>query len=213
MQAPKTRKPERKPVDRRLLLTAAAAVVAVAIAAGAFLLLRDSGSGGGLAETMRAAGCTYREFPATGVGVHISNPDARPDEWTSIPPTFGPHFDTPAIFGMYDEPIQLARGLHNLEHGGITIYYGDDVPDDQVDALRRFYREDPGGLLLAPLPELNARIALAAWTSPIQGEEGEPKGHLAECTRFDQDAFATFLDDLRYRGPERFPPEALQPGS
>jgi len=37
--------------------------------------------------------------------------------------------------------------------------------------------------------------------------------YLATCPKFDQDAFATFRDELRFRGPERFPPDSLQPGS
>jgi hypothetical protein len=213
VQAPKTRKDERKPVDRRLLLFVAAGMLAAAAIAAAVYFLRDEVGSADVATAMREAGCTYREIPARAPGLHIADADARPEEWTSIPPTSGPHFGTPAIFNMYDEPIQLARGLHNLEHGGITIYYGDDVPDEQVDELRRFYRGDPVGLLLAPLPELNDKIALAAWTAPVEGEEGDPLGHLAECTRFDANAFETFRDELRFKGPERLPPEALQPGN
>jgi Protein of unknown function (DUF3105) len=214
VQAPKTRKDPRKPVDRRMLLLVGAAVLAAAIAAGAFLLLRDaSGGTADVATAMQDAGCTYQEVDASAPGIHINNPAARPKEWTTDPPTNGPHYVTPAIFNMYDEPIQLARAVHNLEHGGVVIYYGDDVPDGQVDELARFYREDPVGLLVAPLPRLGNRFALTAWTAPIQGEEGKPLGHLAFCTRFDEKAFATFRDELRFRGPERFPPEALQPGS
>jgi hypothetical protein len=213
VQAPKTRKDERPPVERRTLLIAAAAAVAAAVAGGAFLLFGGSDGSGGVRTAMREAGCTYREVPAGPAAVHIQNPDGMPDEWQTMPPTSGPHFGEPAIFGMYEEPIQLARAVHNLEHGGIAIYYGDDVPEEQVEALRRFYREDPVGLLLAPLPRIGNKIALTAWTAPVQGEEGDPLGHLAECTRFDAGAFDAFRDDLRFRGPERFPPEALRPGS
>jgi hypothetical protein len=214
VQAPKTRKDPRKPVDRRMVLLAAAAVLAIAIAAGAFLLLRDTSSGSeDVATAMSAAGCTYREVDALPFGVHIADPDATPEEWTTDPPTSGPHFTVPAIYNMYDEPIQLARALHNLEHGAIAIYYGRDVPEAQVEELRRFYRDDPVGLLMAPLPRLGNRIAMTAWTAPVEGEEGEEKGHLAFCTRFDENAFSTFRDELRFRGPERVPPESQQPGT
>ena len=43
------------------------------------------------------------------------------------------------IWGAYEEPLQLARIVHNLEHGGIYIFYGDDVPDAVVAELREFY--------------------------------------------------------------------------
>ena len=191
----------RKPVDRRLLLLVVAALIAAAIGAGAFLLLRDaSGRTPDVATAMDEAGCTYREVDAGAPGIHIANPEASPKEWTTDPPTNGPHYGSTAIFGIYDQPIQMARGVHDLEHGGVAIYYGRDVSDEQVDAIARFYREDPVGLLVAPLPRLGNRVALTAWTAPIEGEEGEPKGHLAFCTRFDESAFATFRDELRFRG-------------
>jgi hypothetical protein len=195
-----------------MLLLVGGAVLAVAIGVGAFLLLRGSGGSAEVADAMREAGCTYREVPAVGQA-HIGNADAMPEEWNTFPPTSGPHFGVPAIFGEYEEPLQLARALHNLEHGGVAVYYGDEVPDAQVEELRRFYRSDPTGMLLAPLPRLGDKIALTAWTAPIQGEEGRPMGHLAECTSYDENAFEAFRDELRFRGPERFPPEALEPGS
>jgi Protein of unknown function (DUF3105) len=213
VQAPKTRKDPRQPVDRRkLLLVAGAAVVAAAIAAGAFFLIRSTTDSVDVATAMREAGCTYREVDATAAGIHIPNPDAMPEQWTTFPPTSGPHFGTPAIFGEYDEPVQLARAVHNNEHGGVVVYYGDDVAETQVDELRGFYRDDPTGMLLTPLPRLGNRIAMTAWTAPVQGEEGEPKGHLALCPRYDERAFKAFRDELRFKGPERFPPEALEPG-
>ena len=58
------------------------------------------------------------------------------------------------------------------------------------------------------------KIALGAWTVPDDFEPGGTNGtaYLATCPKFDQDAFATFRDELRFRGPERFPPDSLQPG-
>jgi hypothetical protein len=195
-----------------MLLLVGGAVLAVAIGIGAFLLLRGSGGSAEVADAMREAGCTYREVPAVGQA-HIGDADAMPEAWNTSPPSSGPHFGVPAIFGEYEEPLQLARVLHNLEHGGVAVYYGDEVTDAQVEELRRFYRSDPTGMLLAPLPRLGDKIALTAWTAPIEGEEGRPLGHLAECTSYDENAFEAFRDELRFRGPERVPPEALEPGS
>ncbi len=50
---------------------------------------------------------------------------------------------------------------------------------------------------------------------PDDFEPGGTNGtaYLATCTKFDEDAFSTFRDELRFRGPERFPPDSLQPGS
>jgi hypothetical protein len=70
-------------------------------------------------------------------------------------------------------------------------------------------------MLLAPMPELGETIALGAWVTPdprpgAVGEGGQ--GHLGECTEFDENAFSTFRDEFRFRGPERFTPEQLEPG-
>jgi hypothetical protein len=37
-------------------------------------------------------------------------------------------------------------------------------------------------------------------------------GGIVICSGFDRDAFATFRDALRFKGPERFPASALAPG-
>jgi len=217
VQAPQTRKTER---DRRglgLLLAAALALVAVGGVA-AFFLLRDGESRDEpVAEAMRAAGCEFRTVQALDPGIHISDPEATPEEWNTFPPTSGPHFGQWVIWGDYEEPVRLAEAVHNLEHGGIVMYYGDDVPDSEVAAVRRFYRDDPTAMLLSPLPRLGDRIALTAWYAPDTGATADPgEGHqgiLAECTRFDEDAFEAFRDAYRFQGPERVAPESLEPGS
>ena len=120
------------------------------------------------------------------------------------------------IWGEYDEPVRLAQAVHNLEHGGIVMYYGSDVPDEEITKLRSFYRSDPAAMLLSPLPRLGDKIALTAWYAPtVDGEvrSTTSQGILAECTQFDENAFESFRDAYRFQGPERIPPESLQPGS
>ena len=79
-----------------------------------------------------------------------------------------------------------------------------------------WYRDDPNGIVIAPRPSLGNRIALAAWDAdPDQpGEEAPPgRGILAKCPGFDKEAFDAFRDEYGFKGPERFPREALSPGS
>jgi hypothetical protein len=215
VQAPKTRKDER---DRRGLWLILGAVVVLAAVAGAaaFFLLRGDSKAQTVPQAMRAAGCTYKTFKGNGYFVHISNPAATPKEWNSFPPTSGPHYGQWALWGEYDEPVQLARAVHNLEHGGIVMYYGKDVPDEEVAKVRRFYRSDPVAMLLSPLPRLGNKIALTAWYAPTKDGKvltNASKGILAECTNVDENAFETFRDAYRFQGPERIPPESLQPGT
>ena len=216
VQAPKTRKDQR---DRRGLWLIAGAVLVLAAVAGAaaFFLLRGGESKTeSVSQAMSDAGCTYRVFEGAPPGNHIANPAATPKSWNSFPPTSGPHFGQWVIWGAYDEPVRLAQAVHNLEHGGIVMYYGSDVPEEEVTKLLGFYRDDPAAMLLSPLPRLGDKLALTAWYAPSDGDKvlvDDSQGFLAECTRFDENAFEVFRDAYRFEGPERIPPESLQPGS
>lgn len=191
-------------------------VLAAVAGAAVFLLRGGESKTESVAQAMRDAGCTYRTFEAVGSGTHIANPAATPKEWNSFPPTSGPHYGETVIWGAYDEPVQLAQAVHNLEHGGVVTYYGSDVPDDEISKLRSFYRSDAAAMLVSPLPRLGDKIALTAWHAPEQDGQVDPEasqGILAECTRFDENAFESFRDAYRFQGPERIPAESLQPGS
>jgi hypothetical protein len=196
-----------------------AAVVALVVAGGAaaYFVLRDTSSATQDAEqAITSAGCTFQTFKALPAGVHITNPDVTPKQWNSFPPTSGPHYGQWVIWGEYDSPVRLTESVHNLEHGGIVIFYGKDVSQAQIEQLRRFYRDDPTAMLLAPLPKLGNKIALSAWYAPLAEKPGEARpdarGILAECTRYDEKAFKAFRSTYRFHGPERIPPESLQPG-
>jgi len=188
-----------------------------ALLAGAIAVVAVLASGGDAAETqvLEDAGCTLQTFPGLD-GTHLENLNAKP-KWNSNPPTSGPHYPGPAIWGEYDAPVRLIQSVHNLEHGGIVIHYGSEVPEATVAQIRGFYNEDPNGLIVAPLPSLRPpnTIALSAWTASERaaGADDKGRGYLAKCPQFDEKAFSTFVEEHRYKGPERFPPDLLKPGS
>ena len=211
VQAPKARGSERSSVGGhgRWIATAIAVVLVVAaVAAGGYFALAGKSSSGssakatpsGLTAAMAAAGCTLHTYPSAGRG-HITtlNP-SPPIKYNSFPPTSGKHYYVPAVWGSYDTPVSEYQAIHNLEHGGIVIQYGKGVSKDTISQLGDFYQSDPVALLAAPLPKLGDKVALTAWT------------HLALCPGFDEKAFEAFRDEYRYKGPENFPPSALQPG-
>jgi Protein of unknown function (DUF3105) len=202
VQAPQRRSDPRDPdASRRTLYILAGIALLGILALGGVLLLisqRDSGGSEGVAETMIAAGCTY-QTPAEQGRDHVQ--DGTRVKYNSSPPTSGNHYAVPVVWGSYDAPVEQARAVHNLEHGGIVIQYGDEVPPATVDELRAFYQDDPNGLLLAPLPSLNDQIAVTAWTQ------------LAKCTQFDRDAFEEFRDEFRAKGPEPRRVSDLAPGT
>ena len=204
-----------KGTDRRLIAIAAAAGVAVVVVAGVALALANGGDDGpgDARAALEAAGCTLTTTDAIR-GVHsITTPDGSSDEWNTDPPTSGPHYEVPVIWGSYDEPVNQAQLVHNLEHGGVAIQYGDDVPPATVEELESFVQENPRGTVLAPYPSLGNQIALGAWVTESASEPEKGTAYLAKCTAFDEDAFQAFLDAYQFQGPERFPPDSLLPGS
>jgi hypothetical protein len=211
IQAPRTRTTPVDPsVRRRRLLTVAGIglLVLLAVAAVAAFLALGGGSSDAKAA-LEDAGCTVRTFPAQE-GRHVEQ-HPKGFKYNSFPRTSGPHHPQPSTFGIYTEPLDQLHALHNLEHGGVAIQYGDDVPAADVAAIEAWYRDNATGLLVAPLPALGDKIALTAWNSDSpQTEEGD--GILADCTKFDEDAFDAYLDAYRFKGPERFPEDSLLPG-
>jgi hypothetical protein len=176
----------------------------------------SAGGAGDARAALEDAGCTLQEVRAEESGNHVNTAPKR-SEYNTWPPTNGPHHPNPAPFDAYSEPVEQYRLVHNLEHGAVVIQYGRGVPQTQVDEMVSWYRDDPNGIVIAPLPELGRQITLAAWTAEVSAtgeiEEGSGRGHLAKCPRFDEEAFDAFLDAYRFKGPERFEPEMLQPGT
>jgi Protein of unknown function (DUF3105) len=188
------------------LIAGGALLVLLLAGIGSFL----AGRGGGPREALAAAGCTREVFPSQGAR-HVTK-QPKDFEYNSTPATSGPHEPTPlapAVWGVYDDPVPQLKLIHNLEHGGVVVQYGPEVPPATVEAILAWYREDPNGLLVAPLPDalieaddsLSNRIALTAWT------------HLQTCARFNEEAYSDFVDTHRGDGPEAFPIEALAPGA
>lgn len=223
-QAPRTRAPISPDDERRLRRilygTAAAGILGLLVAFALFAF----GGGGSTGDpervrtALQAAGCTLttvKAVPNQADHSDVGSPDAIVETWNTSPPTSGPHYVEPTIWGVYDAELQQARVVHNLEHGGVYIQYGPDVPAQTVDELRAFYEDHRNGTLLAPLASLGDTIALGVWVTPRRAGEGSDRGvgHLARCTAFDEDAFSAFFDEFQFKGPERFPPDLLRPGS
>lgn len=173
----------------------------------------SSAAPGDARAALEAAGCTLTEVAAPeNAADHsdVPSPDSVSRDWNTDPPTGGPHYRETLVYGAYDEPVEQARLIHNLEHGAVFVQYGDDVPPATVAELRAFYDADPNGLVLAPYPSLGASVALGAWNDD---GGGRGTGRLAVCPGFDESAFAAFLSAYRFRGPERFAPDSMAPGS
>lgn len=208
------RKPTNEPTglafDRRLAAAAIAGVAVLVGLVGLYVVTQgeDAIAADEVRTAMTTAGCSMQEVEALPFNQHTLGPGDTSDEWNTDPPTSGPHSSETAIYGAYTEPLDQARLVHNLEHGAVFVQYGKDVPEETVAEVRRFYDDYRAGTLLAPYPKLDNEIALGAWT--VTGGEGT--AYLATCRTFDEAAFSAFFDAFQFRGPERFPADAMLPG-
>jgi len=225
VKAPKQRTSQRRAEDeakkRRLYLVGGGSIVALLAIVGIVALLGLAGGGEASASEARAsleeAGCTLTVKAATPNSAdhsEVTDPAMRLASWNTEPPTTGPHYGETLAYGSYAEEPDIARVLHNLEHGAAYILYGRDVPDATVGQLQAFYAEHESGTILAPYARLKKQIALGAWVLPGLPEAGNDRGSgvLAKCTKFDDDAYGAFFEAFQFKGPESFRPSDMQPG-
>jgi uncharacterized protein DUF3105 len=228
VQAPKRRVDPKQPRDprrARLALVAVGVVVAL-VAVGVGIALGVRGGGGGDAtKELAAAGCTFHTVPSqvpykakgdTGDGRAHFTQLPKEFKYNTFPPSQGPHNPTPLLFGIYDRPVSQFHLVHNLEHGGVAVQYGDKVPEAVVQQIRDWYALDPNGIVVAPLPALGSRIALTAWnenggSSDIEVYE-RSVGRIATCPTFDEIAFSAFRDAYRAHAIEPYSLDLLRPG-
>lgn len=95
-----------------------------------------------------SAGCTAKSWPSeANPSSHVTTEAAAQ---ISIPPLSGAHDERWADWGVYDKPVPFKHQLHNLEHGGVFLHYGRDVPVAEVNAIREWWAKSPAFILVAP---------------------------------------------------------------
>lgn len=121
-------------------------------------------------------------------------PETETVRYNSIPPTSGPHYATPAQWGIYNTALKDEYLVHNLEHGGVIISYnpsrihGEEL--EQLKAQTRRLSDINPRIILTPRTDINAAIALTAW------------GYLETLDTYNANVIKTFYDAHIARGPE-----------
>ena len=184
--------------DWRLLaiggLLAAGAMVVVLV----LLLSSGTSATAGAAQandgsTHTSDGSACRESPAS-CGV-TGNP------YSSLPGTSGPHWGNPGNWGVYTSPAAESQMIHNLEHGGIVIWYDPEQLDaagvqtltDYVDAQVASGVSGRFKFVLSPWASaepLPAPVVVTAWR------------YLIELESADTDAIGEFARQRYGRSPE-----------
>ena len=89
----------------------------------------------------------------------------RTFSYNSNPPSSGPHYASPANWGVYDYEARDKLFIHNMEHGGVWISYRPSVDAHVVEHLKSMVQEFGGSkLVMAPRSANDSDIAIAAWT-------------------------------------------------
>lgn len=183
--------------SRRTGLIVVGALLGLAVVGLAALILRGGDDGAALPTA--SSECPTRQF-AEQEATHV---EALPAgyEYNSDPPTSGVHHPVPVVWGSYAEEVPALPLVHNLEHGGVVVQYGSSITSGVRAEIEDWYREDPNGIVVASLPELDEQVIATAWTWRMT------------CEGFDEEALSQFRDQYRAQGPERFPLDALLPGT
>ncbi|MEE9284868.1 MAG: DUF3105 domain-containing protein, partial [Dehalococcoidia bacterium] len=126
------------------------------------------------------------------------------DLYNSNPPTSGPHAPQRAEWGVLDEPIPREVPVHNMEHGGVVIWYNCSAGDapldneqckqlrDQLAAITEGALAEEKPVLMLPYPDIETRIVLTAWRT------------LDAFNEFDGARVQAFIDSYELRfNPER----------
>ena len=96
------------------------------------------------------------------------NAEGKPTCYGSNPPTSGPHSPKDVRWDIYPEPAPKEQLVHNMEHGGVVIWYNCSDCDELVANIRKVmegYLKDGRELVMTPYPGMEENtIALTAWS-------------------------------------------------
>lgn len=176
--------------QQALLIGAGAATFILLIALIVFLNIRNQRPVAG--EQKLAAQGSY----------HMEQGGVSPIAYNSTPPTSGPHYPGLAGWRVYTDPQRYETLLHNMEDGGVIVYY--QCPDgcadivQQLDELLTPYLNTGRKVILTPNDpnfqeggsqplhqEMGAQIALTAWQRHLTMNEVDAQKIRAFIDRYE----------------------------
>jgi hypothetical protein len=134
-----------------------------------------------------ACGPIRRESLDSAYLVHVLDDQDSSIEYTSNPPTSGPHKPGPALGATVADPISKPVQVGRLEQGDVLLQYLPSLPAADRTALAAL-----GGdrVTVAPNPDLDDQIVATAWLFK------------RSCRAFDRAALQDFIDERVGKGPE-----------
>jgi Protein of unknown function (DUF3105) len=108
-------------------------------------------------------------------------------EYTSDPPTSGPHKAGPPVEGVVNEPLSRPVQVGILERGDVLVQHTPDLTSEEQADLATLAGP---GVVIAPNADLPAPVVATAWT------------YKRTCDAVDLAALQGFIDERRGKGPD-----------
>jgi hypothetical protein len=134
------------PIDMRLLIVGGVLVLGAIV----LVIVLLFGSGG---DANRVGTRNVNEG-----ATHVAQTEVP--TYRNVPATSGPHWSAadgvaPLFWRVYTSPVPEPSVIHNLEHGGIAIWYQSTATEEDVAALTQFVQQQ--------LQTTNFKIILSPW--------------------------------------------------
>ena len=96
---------------------------------------------------------------------HIADTATAHPEYNSNPPTSGWHVGNIANWGSHDYEVPDERLLHNMEDGGVILWYKLGTQEENRASIQRLEEVSQGyrRTVIAPRQDLETPYALTAW--------------------------------------------------
>ncbi|MEK7569562.1 MAG: DUF3105 domain-containing protein [Patescibacteria group bacterium] len=113
--------------------------------------------------------------------------------YNSNPPTSGEHWAGTAGPGIKSEPAPDELVLHSMEHGAAVLWYRADLPEGEIDRLKKAFGEAEGKKIMLARKDLDVPATLTSW------------GYLLKLETIDEAKIVAFIETNNDRAPEKAP--------
>jgi hypothetical protein len=107
--------------------------------------------------------------PPNGIEVYPATTNRTvegPIEYERRPPTNGDHDPLWQNCGFYEEPIEDRHAVHSMDHGVVWITYRPDLPEQQIESLRPYGKENY--VIASPYPGQDAPVVATSWRVQLE---------------------------------------------
>ena len=109
------------------------------------------------------------EDPPGGIEVYQATTNRTvegPITYDRKPPTNGNHAPLWQNCGFYQEPIQDRHAVHSMDHGVVWITYRPELPQQQLETLRPYGKENY--VIASPYPGQDSPVITTSWRVQLE---------------------------------------------